>query len=261
MIVHIDCEICNRTKTEERDFGEELRLDPFAKERCNRCREYMRERLAFVESKLAALSHWPWWLRWLREWKYGLDFDDLQGHRIKYDIPVGGFVAPKNYVPMPDVKPPKADKEDIGALANLIIQGFDTAKDKDVTVSLTYRRVGDVVDASGTIEVIDVRPVVSGPSQADIDDVLARADKALRDEPTSVAGCSAEDVAAAENAQCEWLMAATENKLNQLGFLWIALQHALRKHPDADIRSAVGNDQLYSEVREIMAGDKHGKRN
>lgn len=309
MIVHIDCELCNRTKTEELSSANyyihlsEVRC-------CSRCRAYMAERATYIKDKLAALSRWP---RWLRAWKYGIDFDEIQSYRIKYDIPQGGFVSPKNYAPMPDVKPPKPDAApvtDIGALANLIIQGFDTAHDKDVTVSLTYRRVGDVVDASGTIEIIDVRPVTSGESQADIDALLARADEALRDEPMSMAGCSAEDVDAAEEAfgepvmetpnyirrcledappsgyasidsqgrisdpdgplerqlghteraQREWLMAAAEHKLNQLGFLWIALQHALRKHPEADIRSPDGDGKLYSEVREIMVGDKHGKR-
>lgn len=313
MIVHIDCEICNHTKTEERDLDEELRRDPFAKERCSRCREYMRQRAVFIKAKLAVRSRWP---RWMREWRYGLDFDDLQGHKIKYDLPLE-FVAPRNYVPAPDVKPLKADSApatDISALAAVIVQGFDTAKDKDVAVSMTYRRVGDVVDASGTIEVLDVKKVESKVNWDQVQDALNRADQALMDtqlsEPMSMAGCSDEDVAAANEtfageaiqtpnyirrclecepprgyasidangrisdpdgplerlnhtatSQREWLMAASENKLNQLGFLWIALQHALRKYPDADIRTAIGDDQLYSEVREIMVGDKRGKRN
>lgn len=99
------------------------------------------------------------------QWKPEQDSRTRQTHKAKAD---------DRYVPMPEVKPPKVDTpSDVGALAALVKEGFDAAAadGRDVTVELTYSRVGDVVDARSKIEVIGVRelPRESSDQRADMD--------------------------------------------------------------------------------------------
>lgn len=99
------------------------------------------------------------------QWKSEQDSQTRQTHKAKTDA---------RYVPMPEVKPPKVDTpSDVGALAALVKEGFDSAAadGRDVTVELTYSRVGDVVDARSKIEVIGVRELAreSSDQRADMD--------------------------------------------------------------------------------------------
>lgn len=205
MQVTLTCHVCRQTKQEDAATFAKNNEKPIhlrsAKDICI-CDSCAKRRVAeenFIQSRVLAYKGFLGPIgRWWASIRAGVEFDQLWNKGILQERPANPPKTPPHvncrctpfvWQSKPDGRnkhsmAKKATADDMESLAAMVQAGFDSAAfhDQDITMELTYRRVGDLAKADSKIEVLNVRK--ADVARAESVDVAAPGEMTLQGDIT-----------------------------------------------------------------------------